>query len=89
MTARPDIITPQAIEDLMIAHVADALTIDPDEVDVDRPLNDFGLDSSDLLSLGQELEDWLGFKVEATLLWYYPTIDKLSRHLGERGAAGA
>ena len=89
MTARPDVITPQALEDLMIAHVAAALAIEPDEVDVHCPLNDFGLDSSDMLSLGQEIEDWLGRKVEATLLWYHPTIDKLSRHLAARGPGAA
>jgi acyl carrier protein len=87
MTARPPAITPEAIEELMVSHVASALQLDADDIDVHTPLNDFGLDSSDMLSLGQELEDWLGFKVEATLLWYYPTIDKLSRHLAERSAA--
>jgi acyl carrier protein len=86
---QPTPITPEAIEELMIGHVADALAIDADDVDVHRPLNELGLDSSDMLSLGQQLEDWLGCKVEATLLWYYPTIDKLARHLATLGAGQA
>ena len=87
MTLRKPEITQEAIEELMVSHVAKALDMNADDVDVQTPLNDFGMDSTEMLSLGQELEEWLGFKVEATLLWYYPTIDKLSRHLSERSAS--
>lgn len=86
MTIRTHAVTQESVEELMVSHVAKALELDADDVDVQTPLNDFGLDSMDMLALGQELEGWLGFKVEATLLWYYPTIDKLSRHLAERVA---
>ncbi|MEM9923111.1 MAG: AMP-binding protein [Cyanobacteria bacterium P01_D01_bin.50] len=42
---------------------------------------DYGLDSVMAVSLAQELEDWLGHVVEATIVWNFPTIESLAKHL--------
>lgn len=74
-------ITYEFIENIMIEKLAGSLDIHIDEVDVDKPINDFGLDSLAMLSLGEMLGRVLGRKMEPTLLWYYPTIAGLSQHL--------
>lgn len=89
MTLQKREVTREVIEDLMVTHVSKALEIDAEDVDVHTPLNDFGMDSMEMLSLGEELAEWLGFEVEATLLWYYPTIDKLSQHLAEKSISSS
>jgi acyl carrier protein len=50
-------------------------------VHVQEPFTNFGLNSIDAVSLSGDLEDYLNRPLPATLLWDFPTIEKLSHHL--------
>jgi acyl carrier protein len=65
----------------LITKLAMRLGVGPEEMHIDRPLADYGLDSRTALSLSGELEEWLGRELSPTLLWDYPTIEALSAHL--------
>jgi acyl carrier protein len=43
-----------------------------------------GLDSANSVFLIVELEDWLGLELTPDLLFEYPTIGELARHLATR-----
>jgi polyketide synthase 13 len=58
----------------LVDRVADACFLDPEEVDVHRLVNDFGLSSRDAVGLSGELEQLLGIELPATLFWENPTI---------------
>lgn len=75
-----EISAPQ-IQDWIVAYVSDLLEIDPEEVDVTIPFDRYGLDSSAAVGMTGDLEDWLGKEVEPILLYDYPTIETLARHL--------
>ncbi|MGV9362185.1 beta-ketoacyl synthase N-terminal-like domain-containing protein [Amycolatopsis sp. NPDC003731] len=47
----------------------------------DRPLGDYGLSSRQAVGIAADLEDRLGRRLPATLLWESPTIDHLVRSL--------
>ncbi|MGZ3241756.1 MAG: beta-ketoacyl synthase N-terminal-like domain-containing protein, partial [Burkholderiaceae bacterium] len=47
----------------------------------DVPFSSFGCDSVDLVALSGELSSWLGRIVEPNVMYDYPTITRLSRHL--------
>lgn len=72
-----------AIRDWLAAKVAAQLQIEPGEVDVTSPLRDYGLDSIAVFNVTGELAERLGRDLTATLLWDFPTIDALARHLAE------
>ncbi|GIH91733.1 type I polyketide synthase [Planobispora siamensis] len=57
-------------------------------VDPDRPLEEFGLSSRDAVAVAGELEALLGRELGPTLVWEYPTINRLARGLAS-GAAPA
>ncbi|GII02839.1 type I polyketide synthase [Planobispora takensis] len=57
-------------------------------VDPDRPLEEFGLSSRDAVAVAGELEGLLGRELGPTLVWEYPTINRLARGLAS-GAAPA
>ncbi|WP_344840173.1 type I polyketide synthase, partial [Actinocorallia longicatena] len=61
-----------------IAHRADLVTA---EIDVDRPLEEFGLASRDAVAIAGELEELLGRSLPATLVWEHPTINRLAAAL--------
>jgi acyl carrier protein len=76
-----------AIRDWLAAKVAAQLQVEPGEVDVTSPLRDYGLDSIAVFNVTGELAERLGRNLTATLLWDFPTIDALARHLAETAEA--
>ncbi len=71
----------EAIQAWLIANVAEALGIDPHEIDIHEPLESYGLSSRDAVSLTGDLEDWLSCRVSPTLVWEYPTIEAIAHYL--------
>lgn len=50
-------------------------------------LADLGIDSYMAILLADELSDWLGYEVEVTAVWNFPTTQALAEHLAARGNA--
>lgn len=75
--------TASKIQDWIAAYLAELLEVEPYEVDVSVPFDRYGLDSSAAVGLTGDLEDWLGQKLDPTLLYDYPTVEALARHLAE------
>ena len=71
------------IQTWLVSYLAELLEIEPDEVDVTIPFDRYGLDSSAAVELSGDLEDWLGRELDPTLLYDYPTVEALAKHLSE------
>jgi acyl carrier protein len=76
----------EEIQNWLITHLAELMRVSPEEVHVQEPFTNFGLNSIDAVSLSGDLEDYLNRSLPATLLWDFPTIEKLSRHLSHKEA---
>lgn len=63
---------------------AEWLKVDPSEIDVRRPVAQYGLDSISAVTLAVYLEEELGVKLETALLWDYPTLESLAPYLTEK-----
>ncbi|MBL1287249.1 acyl carrier protein [Streptomyces sp. NE06-03E] len=70
----------------LVEKLAVRLEVEASEIDVERYFDEFDLDSTEALILAGELEKWLGFELEATALWYHPTVAALSEHIAEESA---
>jgi len=70
-----------SIEAWLVAKVAETLGINPAEIDVREPFASLGVDSAQAVGLAGDLEEWLGRKLPATLVYDYPTIESLAHHL--------
>jgi amino acid adenylation domain-containing protein len=77
------------VERWLVDRLASTLAIDPAGVDLRRPFASFGLGSLQAVRLAGELEEWLGRRLSPTLIYEYPTIESLGRHLAGEGLAGA
>jgi acyl carrier protein len=73
--------TAAEIQAWIVSYLAEILEIEGDEVDPTIAFDRYGLDSSVAVGLTGDLEDWLGIKLDPTLLYDYPTIQTLSQHL--------
>jgi acyl carrier protein len=79
-------LTESSIQQWLVGRIAGLVEIKPEDVDVDRPLADFGLDSIQLFGLSSDLEKFLGQKVSEVVAWDFPTIALLSKHLNSPSA---
>ncbi len=82
----PAQVTAEAAQEWLVEKLAYRLGVDRSEIDVNQYFDEFDLDSTEALILAGELESWLGFELEATALWYHPTIVALSEHIAEENA---
>ena len=57
-----------------------------DEIHGDKPFADYGLDSLTAVEMSQDIEDWLGVQVTATVAWNYPTSTAMARFLAREVA---
>jgi acyl carrier protein len=77
------------IVDWLVRYLATLLECEESGIAVDVPFNRFGMDSSAAVGMTGDLEEWLGFDLDPTLPYDYPTIETLARHLAEVSAARA
>jgi epothilone polyketide synthase D len=71
----------QLLEEVLRAQASQVLRIPEGKLDVDAALTSLGMDSLMGLELRNRIESALGITVPATLLWTYPTVTLLGRHL--------
>ncbi|WP_153009579.1 AMP-binding protein, partial [Mastigocoleus testarum] len=76
----------EAIQNLLVVRIIDYLKanathLNVDDIDIQKPLTTYGLDSLALIELSAQLENWLGFGLSPTTLYEYPTIKTLAEYL--------
>lgn len=77
------------IEAWLVAHVAEAAGIAAEEVDVQETFDSFGLSSREAVTMSGDLEEWLGVRLPPTLVYQYPTVQKLAEYLATITRTGA
>ncbi|RME46178.1 MAG: beta-ketoacyl synthase, partial [Deltaproteobacteria bacterium] len=78
------------IEAWLVREISRRMNVPPERIDIEEPFIRFGLDSAEAMALIADLEAWIGKPLSPTLVWDYPTIRALSRHLaGEETARPA
>ncbi|MEW2356584.1 SDR family NAD(P)-dependent oxidoreductase [Spirillospora sp. NPDC029432] len=80
-------ISEDSIRRHLIDQIARRSRITSEEIDPDRPLEEFGLGSRDAVAIAGELEQMLGRALPATLVWEHPTINRLSAALASGATA--
>jgi len=79
--------TGEEIQAWLVFRVSVLMGVDALHLDPREPFASYGLDSVQAVSLAGDLERWLGKRFPPTLLFEYPTIESVARHLGETGTS--
>src|SRR5215470_14844917 len=80
--------TEDAIRRWLIANIASVVNMDPTKIDVTQTFDNYGMDSLQAVSLSGDLETWLKREISPTVVWDYPTVEQLARHLSENHVNG-
>lgn len=83
----PDRLAPRRtageIQHWIVTYLARQLQVDAGKIDVSLPFYQFSLDSATAIGMTGELEDWLGHRIDPTVVYDYPTIEALARYLAD------
>ncbi|MGQ5522584.1 PfaD family polyunsaturated fatty acid/polyketide biosynthesis protein [Chitinimonas sp. PSY-7] len=71
----------ESIRDWLMEQVATQLDVTADDIDPRRTFESYALDSARALLILTRLEAKLSLKLSPTLIWNYPTIEKLAERL--------
>ena len=71
----------ERIETWLVNNLAQRLGISSQEIDVNEPFANMGLNSVAAVSLSADLEDWLEVKLSPTVVYEYPNIVELAAYL--------
>ncbi|MCW9680558.1 acyl carrier protein [Dolichospermum planctonicum UHCC 0167] len=71
----------ETIENWLIDTLATLLGVDNEEINLEKSIFAYGLDSSVAVSITGDLETWLDLELDPTLLWEYPKISELAKYL--------
>lgn len=77
----PTVADSGGVEDWLVKWLARQAGVAASQIDPRRPLSSFGLDSMTALSMIGDLEQWLGCTLSPSLVWNYPTVEKLAAYL--------
>jgi phthiocerol/phenolphthiocerol synthesis type-I polyketide synthase A len=66
------------------AILAGELRVPEDQIEVDRPFAEMGLNSVMAISIRRQLEQLVGLELSATMLFNHPTIESFSSYLATR-----
>jgi 8-amino-7-oxononanoate synthase len=71
------------ITNWLINQLAERLDLSVSEIDIHKDFNEYGLNSIEAVNLSGNLENFLGRKLDPTLLWDYPNIQSLALYLAD------
>jgi acyl carrier protein len=75
------------IQEWLISHLATSFELDPHSIDVQQDFMEYGLNSIEMVNISGELEEYLGCRLDPTLILNHPNIQVLSDFLAEFTAA--
>ncbi len=77
----------EEIEAWLLAKIAEHTQILPVEINIRQPLAQYGLNSLAAVRISGELQEWIGREFSPTLLYDYPTLEGLARHIADETSA--
>ena len=72
------------LQEGMRSILAGELHLSPDEIELDRPFAEMGLNSVMAMSIRRQAEELVGMELSATMLWNHPTIATFSGYLAKQ-----
>lgn len=71
-----------AIRDWLIGYISRELDVPAESIDINAPFDRHGLSSLKAVLMIGDLEEWLGYSLDPTLPYDYPTIELFANHIG-------
>jgi acyl carrier protein len=74
----------QQLRDWVRGHLARLVGVAQEDIELDRTLGDYGLDSVDAVLMAGELEDALGIEIDPAAFIQFDTFEQMIAALGSK-----
>lgn len=71
----------EEIQDWIIEYLSRELDANPNSIDPAATFDSFALDSATAIGMTGDMENWLGRRIDPTIVYDYPTIEAFAQHL--------
>ncbi|WP_137937664.1 acyl carrier protein [Chitinivorax sp. B] len=75
--------TEEEIQTWILTYLSRLFDIPADDIGLKVPLERYGIDSTAAVGFTGDLGEWLGRDIEPGLVYDYPTVDAMTRHLAQ------
>jgi len=79
-----DVYDATAITSWLVTQLAERLDLPVEEIEIHKDFTEYGLNSIEAVNLSGNLENFLGRRLDPTLLWDYPNIQALALYLANQ-----
>ena len=76
--------TQEEVQEWIVQWLVDVAAVTRDSIELDKPFNDYHLDSLTAAEFSDDIHDWMGIEVPITILWNYPTLADMTSYLSAR-----
>ena len=76
--------TQEEVREWIVQWLVDVAAVSRESIELDKPFNDYHLDSLTAAEFSDDIHDWLGVEVPITLGWNYPTLADMTSYLSAR-----
>ena len=76
--------TQEEVQEWIVQWLVDVAAVTRESVELDKPFNDYHLDSLTAAEFSDDIQDWMGIEVPITILWNYPTLADMTSYLSAR-----
>jgi len=83
-TGKKQIPSAAEIQAWLVNYIAEIVQMEPEQIDPTMPFERYGIDSEDGVILSGDLEDWLGYDIDPTIIFDYPTPESLVEYIEKR-----
>jgi acyl carrier protein len=76
--------TQEEVQEWIVQWLVDIAAVARDSIELDKPFNDYHLDSLTAAEFSDDIHEWSGIEVPITALWNYPTLADMTRYLSAK-----
>jgi len=74
-------LTEEIIKNWLVQYLSQLVGVTPEQINPQTTFSEYGLESGILMGFTADLEKWLNVELSIDVLFEYPTVDALARHV--------
>jgi acyl carrier protein len=73
--------TQEEVQEWIVQWLVDIASVTRESIELDKPFSDYHLDSLTAVEFSDDVHEWLGLNLPATVIWNHPTLADMTRYL--------
>ena len=76
--------TQEEVQEWIVQWLVDIAAVTRESIELDKSFSDYHLDSLTAVEFSDDVHEWLGLNLPATVIWNHPTLADMTRYLSAK-----